>query len=86
MHDALKDAARPLDSNEREVFRQLFFHGPTWDGDVASKTGRDGLVDRGLAVRREGWQTLSEAGFIAAVEAGYGDQKESWADKRRGRS
>lgn len=83
MHDSLKSAAAPLDGNEREVFRQLFFSGPTWDGDVASKVGRDGLVDRGLAVRREGWQALSEAGFIAAVEAGYGDQKEDWDARRR---
>lgn len=82
MHSALSDAARPLDSNEREVFRQLFFHGPTWDGDLCSKVGRDGLVERGLAVRREGWQTLTEAGFIAAVEAGYGDRKEAWDNQR----
>lgn len=85
MHNALKDAARPLDSNEREVLRQLFFQGPTWDGDVVSKVGRDGLVDRGLAVRREGWQMLSEAGFVATVEAGYGDQKEAWDARRRAR-
>lgn len=86
MHDALKAAARPLDDMERDVFRQLFFHGPTWDGDVSSKSGRDGLVERGLVVRRDGWQTLSEAGFTAAVEAGYGNQKEAWDNKRRSRS
>lgn len=86
MHDAIKDSSRPLDSNEREVFRQLFFHGPTWDGDLCSKSGRDGLVDRGLAVRREGWQTLTEAGFVAAVEADYGGQKEAWVNRRRSRS
>jgi hypothetical protein len=37
-------------------------------------------------VRREGWQTLTEAGFVAAVEADYGGQKEAWVNRRRSRS
>jgi hypothetical protein len=29
----------------------LVEHGPLWDGDVPSKSGRDALIDKGLAVR-----------------------------------
>jgi hypothetical protein len=75
-----------LDSFETDVLLQLFLSGPLFDGDVSSKRGRDGLVTRGLAIRQNGWQTLSEAGFIAAVEAGYGERKETWDAKRRSKS
>jgi hypothetical protein len=85
MHEALKKAARPLGGNERDVFRQLFIHGPTQDGDLISKVGRDGLVERGLAVRNDGWQTLTEAGFVAAMAAGYSYDKDKWQNKRRSR-
>ncbi len=34
-----------------EVLWQLFLTGPVWDGDLASKTGRDELVDDGYVVR-----------------------------------
>lgn len=72
-----------LSSAERDVFRQLFFQGPVWDGDLISKSGRDGLVRRGLAVRCDGWQTLSEDGFVTAVHADYGREKERWQHQRR---
>ena len=72
-----------LSAAERDVFRQLFFHGPTWDGDVTSKTGRDGLLEKGLAVRYDGWQMLTEIAFRMAVSAGMGDAKEAWQNIRR---
>jgi len=46
--------------------------GPVWDGNIPSKSGRDDLIDRGLAVRvvantaDEGWSD----GYTAATYAG----------------
>lgn len=79
----LQDAGRPLDSAERDVLRQMFLTGPVWDGDLVSKCGRSGLIERGLAVSHDGWQTLTEAGFVAAIEAGFGQAKEAWQNRRR---
>lgn len=44
-------AYQAMDSGQREVLRQLLFHGPVWDGDVCSKAARGDLFDWGLAVR-----------------------------------
>jgi hypothetical protein len=60
----------------------LFAHGPTWDGNVPSKAGRDQLVELGLANRHDGWQWLTDDGAIAAIDAGYGDRKDAWERKR----
>jgi hypothetical protein len=59
-----------LHNNAKEVLGQLFLHGPTWDGYLASKTGRDILVDAGLAEHGFGWQWLTRAGTQMAVETG----------------
>lgn len=72
-----------LAPDEQECFRQLFFHGPTWDGDIVSKAGRAGLVDRGYVERENGWSQLTSAGFVLAVRSGLGDEKERWANARR---
>ena len=45
----------------------LVEQGPLWDGDVPSKSGRDGLIQRGLAVKvvvsgQDGWQAATYAG------------------------
>lgn len=47
---------------------QLFLFGPTWDGNVVSKSGRDELVVNGLAFRYEGWQSLTREGVKLALE------------------
>lgn len=52
---------------EKDVLIALVEQGPLWDGDVPSKTGRDALVARGLAVRvvvkgEDGWQAATYAG------------------------
>lgn len=47
---------------------QLFTNGPTWDGNILSKSGRDELVNTGLAKRVNGWAFLTEEGVIAAAE------------------
>lgn len=65
-------------AGEREVLRQLFYKGPTWDGDLVSKIGRDGLVTEGFAVRMDGWQTLTNDGFRYALFLGLGEEKEAW--------
>lgn len=70
-------------ADEKECLRQLFFHGPTWDGDIVSKAGRAGLERRGYVTRENGWTQLSEAGFVVAVRARLGDDKERWESKRR---
>ncbi len=72
-----------LAPDEKECLQQLFFNGPTWDGDLASKAGRAGLVRRGYAERCNGWQQLTLAGFHLAVRAGLGDDKERRDNKRR---
>lgn len=72
-----------LAPDEKETFRQLFFNGPTWDGDIVSKAGRAGLMRRGYVERENGWTQLTSAGFVLAVRAGLGDDKEARANKNR---
>lgn len=62
----------------REVMFQLFVFGPCYDGGLASKTGRDELVDQGLAFRTHGWQSLTAAGVEMAIAADVKD----WHDQR----
>jgi hypothetical protein len=53
----------------REALWQLFYHGPTYDGDLISKAARDELVRLGLAARCEGYNFLTVAGVAIALEA-----------------
>jgi hypothetical protein len=71
-------------SAEREVIRALFFHGPLFDGDIPSKSGRDVLVERKLVRRQNGWNALTDRGFDECVAMGMGDAKERWDNARRG--
>lgn len=66
-----------------EVLWQLFLTGPVWDGDLASKTGRDQLVNAGYVVRTEGWQTLTDAGLRFALAKGLGPRKDAFASARK---
>ncbi len=56
-----------LTGAQREVMYCLFVHGPTWDGNVPSKSARGDLFDMGLAMRYEGFTTLTMAGLAVAV-------------------
>jgi hypothetical protein len=52
---------------ELDTLVALVERGPLWDGDVPSKSGRDSLIDSGLAVRvvvngEDGWQAATYAG------------------------
>lgn len=56
-----------LSSAAVEVLGQLFVFGPTWDGDIASKSGRGELFNLKLADRADGWSFLTEAGVRLAI-------------------
>lgn len=71
------------DSGEREVLRCLFFHGPTFDGDIPSKVARSSLHDRGLVTRNNGWNNLSAYGFEVCMRHGLDAEKEKWVNRRR---
>ena len=58
-----------------DVMYGLFLNGPTWDGDVPSKTGRDELVDLKLAQRCDGYQWLTREGGVAGARERLGPPK-----------
>lgn len=64
-----------LPSDEREVLDQLIDKGPVWDGDVVSKAGRDGLLEKELAVKcvakgTDGYQVATYRGLQIAKAGG----------------
>jgi hypothetical protein len=63
----------------------LFANGPTWDGDIPSKCERGELIDRGEAVRIDGWTTLTQKGLEASLALGFGARKEK-RDRDRARA
>lgn len=50
-----------------ETLGQMFTRGPTWDGNIVSKSGRDELVRAGLAFHANGWASLTDEGIRTAV-------------------
>lgn len=66
--------------HKNEVLMQLFVEGPTWDGNIISKSDRDALVDADLCERWQGWNYLTLDGLKTAVSGGYAAQ--DWHDKR----
>ena len=73
-----------LSGAEMETLWCLFFNGPTQDGDVPSKCGRDSLVENGWAFRYDGWQSLTEKGLAGAIRLDM-DRKKERAERARGR-
>lgn len=67
-----------LDSDEEEVLAQLFVNGPTWDGNLISKSGRNGLAQLDLIDRLNGWQWLNEAGMRYVLSMDF----KGWVDQR----
>ena len=51
---------------------QLFLHGPSRDGNIPDKAGRDALVDDGMVERFDGWNWLTEKGVKKCLEIGFG--------------
>jgi hypothetical protein len=83
----IRDVVRGMSSSAHEVMWQLFCYGPTWDGDVCSKTGRGELFRANLAARVEGWSYLTADGMELAVRVHLmGDRKEWWDRQRRRRA
>lgn len=67
-----------LSGAAQEVLGQLFVHGPTWDGHVASKAGRDELRAADLIERWQGWQWLTAKGVALAVDDGTRQRVKHW--------
>ena len=72
-----------LAANEIEVLEQLFIFGPTWDGTIISKSGRDQLFDLKLASRVEGYSFLTAAGIRLCLSNRVDRKKET--NRRRER-
>lgn len=78
---------KPLSPTAIEVLGQLYVNGPTWDGNIISKTARGELVDVGFAWHAHGYASLTPEGVKLAVEwdraylkrAGY----KRWIEKLR---
>jgi hypothetical protein len=67
-----------LSSTAQDAMMQLFVQGPTWDGDVLSKSGRNELVSRDFAKHRHGWAYLTDSGLDMAITVDVS----RWVDKR----
>lgn len=57
-----------LSGAEKDVLLQL--RKVTWDGNLVSKHGRDGLVNKGLAFRCNGFQVISKDGLMFLSKLG----------------
>ena len=72
---------KTLSSSAIEVLGQLFVKGPTWDGNISSKSGRGELVTYGLALHEGGWAFLTSEGVRVAIEWDRNILK-GWHDQR----
>lgn len=77
-HDGLTGA-------EWEVLWCLFIHGPTEDGNVPSKSGRDSLIEGGWAFHYDGWTAISDKGLRAALRMEMDRKREKWLRARSAR-
>jgi hypothetical protein len=77
------DQLRQLSGAAEDVLWCLFYHGPTWDGNVPSKSGRDDLFDLELIDRADGWQWLTRDGIMLALGKGFGEKKDIEQNRRR---
>lgn len=76
-----------LSSGAIEMLGQLYVSGPTWDGNVCSKQGRNELVHTGLAWHMHGYTQLTPEGVRLAAEWSIKDlmrrHNDRWLKKRR---
>jgi hypothetical protein len=80
----IRDKIFGMTSAAREVMRCLFFHGPTWDGDIPSKSGRSELCKLGYAHHEFGFAWLTRDGMKFAIESLTLDrEKEKWQREKR---
>jgi hypothetical protein len=81
MPKTVKDDAMP--SGTIDVLEQLFLNGPTWDGYIVSKVGRDYLVNAKLANHKNGWAYLTNAGVALATTVDVKNRKNKrWYKKQ----
>ena len=66
----------------KDTLRCLFFHGPTWDGNVPSKEARDGLCKLGLVHHEFGFAFLTRDGVEMCINLGLDRAKERWERER----
>lgn len=72
----MRDLWDGLSGAARETLICLCKHGPTWDGDVPSKSGRDELLEKKMAAKivlkncEDGYQAATYLG-AHAYRAGY---------------
>lgn len=64
----------------QEVLFQLVKNGPVWDGDLIAKSGRDELLDNGLAVKccakgEQGFQVANYVGWNVLMAGTLGAAK-----------
>lgn len=76
-----------LTSTAIEVLGQLYVNGPTWDGNICSKSGRGELCRAGLAFHAHGYASLTSEGIRSAAEWSFDDLRRRnetrWMEKRR---
>lgn len=82
--------AKSLSDSAVTVLGQMFVYGPTWDGNIIAKCGRDELVKAGLAKKvNGGWNFLTEEGVAVAAEWTFAKLdthlKQCWHRKACGR-
>lgn len=79
----IQDKIFGMSSGAREVVRCLFFHGPTWDGNIPDKNGRGELCRMGFAHHEFGWAWLTREGVKFALESlDLERAKEKWQHER----
>ena len=74
---------RPLSGAATDTLWCMFALGPTQDGDLPSKSGRDDLFNSGLADRGDGWNWLTRDGVFRAIGEGFDRKKEKAQRDRR---
>jgi hypothetical protein len=73
--DAFDPDKMALTGAMHDVLWCLFKNGPTWDGNIPSKTGRGMLIEGGLVYHDQGWSILTTYGFHACIAAGMDKKK-----------
>ena len=66
-----------MNGAERECIRAAYKHGPLFDGDVPSKSGRDSLVNKGYMARIV---VKGKNGYNACTYKGAWAYKLIWVD------
>lgn len=77
------ESLRPLSGAAEETLWCLFAIGPTEDGNLPSKSGRDDLVRIGFAEGGDGWNWITRSGIHRAIGMGFDRKKEKSQRERR---